>query len=148
MTLKPIAERLTGELLLPFFTTQVCCGLDSNTQPSACAANALTDCVNAAALYLLKLPIQDRQEKGITFCFAYCFYHQSNMVSCRPWSAPLFGEYHSLLYSSVNCPITHIMRRICTSVSIYKLLSGDSCTKGFRGNEKKFQKCTRCPLIF
>ena len=33
VTLTPIAERLAAELSLPVFTTKVCCGWDSNTQP-------------------------------------------------------------------------------------------------------------------
>ena len=43
--LTPIAERVPVELSLPFFTTKVCRGWDSNSQPSACESNALTDCV-------------------------------------------------------------------------------------------------------
>ena len=46
--LTPIAERLAVELSLPVFTTKVCRGWDSNTQPSACGANALTNCATAA----------------------------------------------------------------------------------------------------
>ena len=34
MTLTTVAERLSVELSLPTFTTWVCCGWDSNTQPS------------------------------------------------------------------------------------------------------------------
>ena len=48
MTLTPIAERLAVELSLPVFTTYVCCGWESNTQPSACGANALTYYATAA----------------------------------------------------------------------------------------------------
>ena len=44
----PIAERLAVELSLPVYTTWVCRGLDSNTQPSACGANALSHCATAA----------------------------------------------------------------------------------------------------
>ena len=47
VTLTPIAERLEVELSLPVFTTFVC-RWDSNTQPSACGANALTGCATAA----------------------------------------------------------------------------------------------------
>ena len=39
VTLTPIAEHLAVELSLPVFTTKVCCGLDSNIQPSACVIN-------------------------------------------------------------------------------------------------------------
>ena len=42
VTLTPNAERLAVELSLPVFTSWVCRGWDSNTQPSACEANALT----------------------------------------------------------------------------------------------------------
>ena len=38
MTLTPIAERLAVELSQPVFTTKVCRGLDSKTQPSTCGA--------------------------------------------------------------------------------------------------------------
>ena len=48
VTLTPIAERLAVELLLPVFTTYICRGWDSNTQPSACEANALAYCATAA----------------------------------------------------------------------------------------------------
>ena len=50
VTLTPVAERLAGKLSLHIivFTTYVCHGRDSNTQPSACRANALTDCASAA----------------------------------------------------------------------------------------------------
>ena len=48
MTLKPIAERLALELSLPIFTTYICRGCDSNTQPAACGVNALTNCTIAA----------------------------------------------------------------------------------------------------
>ena len=41
VTLTPIAERLAVELSLPVLTTKLCRGWDSNTQPSACKANAL-----------------------------------------------------------------------------------------------------------
>ena len=43
----PVAERLAAELSLPVFTTLVCHGWDSNTQPFACEANALTDHTSA-----------------------------------------------------------------------------------------------------
>ena len=40
LTLTPIAERLTVELKIPILTTYVCSDWDSNSQPSACRANA------------------------------------------------------------------------------------------------------------
>ena len=43
-------KRLAVELSLPVFMTQVCLDWDSNTQPSAYGANALTDCAAAAAV--------------------------------------------------------------------------------------------------
>ena len=49
VTLTPNAERLAVELSLPVLTTRVCRGWDSNTQPSAFGANALTNCATAAA---------------------------------------------------------------------------------------------------
>ena len=52
MTLTTIAERLALELSLPVLTTHICRGWDSNTQPSACQTNVLTDCATAAALLL------------------------------------------------------------------------------------------------
>ena len=48
VTITPVAVRLAGELSLPVFTTQVCRGWDSNTQPSTCEVNAITDCATAA----------------------------------------------------------------------------------------------------
>ena len=45
-TLTPVAERLAVELSLPVFTTQFCLDWDSNTQPSCCGANTLTNCTN------------------------------------------------------------------------------------------------------
>ena len=43
MTLTPVAERLAVELSQAVLTTKVCRSRDSNTQPFACDANALTD---------------------------------------------------------------------------------------------------------
>ena len=59
-TLTSVAERLSVELSLPISTPPcVCRGWDSNTKPSACEANALTDCstvsVFTTSLYLNKL---------------------------------------------------------------------------------------------
>ena len=51
----PIAERLAGELSLPVLTTYICRGWNSNTQPSACGANALTHCDTAAACNFLHI---------------------------------------------------------------------------------------------
>ena len=48
VTLTPIAEHLAVELSEPVFTTWVYRGWDSNTQPSACDANALTHCATDA----------------------------------------------------------------------------------------------------
>ena len=45
-----ISERLAMELSLPVFTTYVCHGWDSNTQPSAFGANALTICATTAVI--------------------------------------------------------------------------------------------------
>ena len=53
VTPTPIAERLAVHLSLPVFTTYVCRGLDSNTQPSACEANVLTHCAVAAVPHFL-----------------------------------------------------------------------------------------------
>ena len=39
-------------MLLPVFTTKVCRGLGSNTQPSTCLANALFHCATGAVVYL------------------------------------------------------------------------------------------------
>ena len=52
VTLTPIAERLTVDLLLhlPVFKTYVCRRWDSNTQYSACKANALAHCTTAAVI--------------------------------------------------------------------------------------------------
>ena len=49
VTLTPVAERLAVKLSQPVLTTWVCRVWDSNTQPSACDTNALTDFVTAAA---------------------------------------------------------------------------------------------------
>ena len=51
MTLTSIAERLAVELSLPVLTTKFCRVWDTNTQPSACVASALTDCATASAWY-------------------------------------------------------------------------------------------------
>ena len=52
VTLAPIAERIAVEMSLPVFTTLVCHGLDSNTQPSAIEPNALTHCATDAVFML------------------------------------------------------------------------------------------------
>ena len=49
LTLASVAEHLAVEMPLPVLTTYVCRGWDSNTQTSACKANALTDCATAVA---------------------------------------------------------------------------------------------------
>ena len=54
VTLTPFAERLAVELSLPDLTTYVYRGLDSNTQPSACGANAVTHYATAVTLKLIK----------------------------------------------------------------------------------------------
>ena len=53
MTLIPFCERFAVELSLPNLMTYVCCCLDSNYQPSACGANALTYDAIAAAPKLI-----------------------------------------------------------------------------------------------
>ena len=59
MTLTPVAERLAVELSLPVFTTLVCRGWDSNTQPSALVATALTDCAIAMdSIIVVKIIVQ------------------------------------------------------------------------------------------
>ena len=50
MALTPFGERLSLEITLPVLTTLVGPGQDSDTQPSAREANALTDCATAAIL--------------------------------------------------------------------------------------------------
>ena len=47
VTLTPIDKRLAEELSLPVFTTKVCRDWGSNTQLSACGANAMTHCAIA-----------------------------------------------------------------------------------------------------
>ena len=53
VTLTLVEERLAMELSLPVFTTYVCRGWDSNNQPSACKANALTHCTTAAIVFFV-----------------------------------------------------------------------------------------------
>ena len=53
VNLTPVAECLEVELSLPVFTTYVCRGWNSNTQPSACEVNALTDYATGAVLLSL-----------------------------------------------------------------------------------------------
>ena len=50
VTLAPIVERLAVKLSLPVFTTKVCHGCDSNSQPSASGTNALTHTDTAAMI--------------------------------------------------------------------------------------------------
>ena len=54
VTHAPIAERLAVELLLPVFTSSVCRGWDSKTQPSASEVNALAHCATAAVSFGLQ----------------------------------------------------------------------------------------------
>ena len=51
------SEGSLGSLLLLVFTTQVWLGWDSIPQPSACEANALTDCATAAVLWCQTLKL-------------------------------------------------------------------------------------------
>ena len=53
VTLTSVAERLAVELSLLFLTTQVCRGSVSNNHPSACEANALTDCATSAVICIV-----------------------------------------------------------------------------------------------
>ena len=50
LTQTSVAERLAMERSLPVFSIYVCRSLDSNIQPSACEANALTDCATSAVI--------------------------------------------------------------------------------------------------
>ena len=50
-------ERLAVELLLPVLTNKACHGWDSNTQPSSCEVNALTDCATIAAKLCCITPV-------------------------------------------------------------------------------------------
>ena len=52
VTLTPFAKCLAVERSQPVFTTKVCCGWDSNTQPSTYGDNALTHCAIAAVSIL------------------------------------------------------------------------------------------------
>ena len=54
VTLTPIAERLAVELSLYVCTAYVCRGWYSNTQPSACRANALTHCATTAVTLFIR----------------------------------------------------------------------------------------------
>ena len=59
VTSAPIAERLAVELSLPVFTTYVCRGWDSNTQPSACEANALNPLRHRRSLWRGRTVFED-----------------------------------------------------------------------------------------
>ena len=59
VTLTPIAERLAVELSLPVFIDSGCRAWDSNTQPSACEAIALTDCATTICAMFWCLHITD-----------------------------------------------------------------------------------------
>ena len=64
-----IAERLAVELSQPVFTTWVCRGWDSITQPSACEVNALTDWITAAAYALsIFLCLQRQYDNTLSNC--------------------------------------------------------------------------------
>ena len=52
VTLKPVAESLAVDLSLPVLSTKVCRCWDSNIQPSACRANALTQYATVAAIHV------------------------------------------------------------------------------------------------
>ena len=57
VTFAPVAERLAVELSLPVFTTKICRGWDSNTQPSAFGTNALIHCATAAVFIFVKYSV-------------------------------------------------------------------------------------------
>ena len=52
VSLTVVAQRFTVDLSPPVLTTKYSRSLDSYTQPSACKANALSDCAFAAPLHL------------------------------------------------------------------------------------------------
>ena len=90
VTLTPIAERLAGELSLPVLTCQVCRGWDSNTQPSACGANAFTNYATAAAqskeiwhlIRILMVTSRRVWDRLITHC---CLTLQNAIPHCPLW---------------------------------------------------------------
>ena len=83
VTLTPIAV----ELLLPLFSTKVCRGWDSNTQPSACKANALRNCVTEV------FRMRQRVVAGVmALCYLqgrkFVFLAPTAVSSCYPFPLP------------------------------------------------------------
>ena len=83
VTLTPFAV----ELLLPLFSTKVCRGWDSNTQPSACEANALTNCVTEV------FRMRQRVVAGVmALCYLqgrkFVFLAPTAVSSCYPFPLP------------------------------------------------------------
>ena len=62
MTFTPVAERSLEGLSLPIFSTYACRGEDSNTQPSTCEVNALTDYATSVGLILFSLSPEKHPE--------------------------------------------------------------------------------------
>ena len=85
-----MVERLAGELSLPVLTCQVCRGWDSNTQPSACGANAFTNYATAAAqskeiwhlIRILMVTSRRVWDRLITHC---CLTLQNAIPHCPLW---------------------------------------------------------------
>ena len=93
VTLTPIAERLAVELSLFVFTTYCYRGWDSNTQPSACGANAITDSATDALISLvetkkLKCWLSDLYIINFVILFKYC----TSLIMCRTYSKNVYAH--------------------------------------------------------
>ena len=114
VTLTPIAERLALELSLPVFTTWVCRGWDSNTQPSTCGANALSQCATAAVYVHVLSKYSNPDPHGIISINASCLVKWRNFI---PF--PLFY----ITANEYECPVPCMLIMILLRVLSFSWLS-------------------------
>ena len=105
MTITPVAKHLVVELSLPVLTTCVCCGWDSDIQPTACKANTLTDCATAAlvlkyTMYMYYENLMDFLLKSFTTSTSISEKKKQKRVTSWISSKPFL--YQSLLLSSLS----------------------------------------------
>ena len=103
VTSAPIAERLAVELSLPDFTTYVCRGWDSNTQPSACEANALNHLRHRRGVLSLKR--EDCFQRLANHACTFSFYGKHGCITYQLASGSLLNGVS--FYVIHNCFISY-----------------------------------------
>ena len=128
-TLKPITVRLGVELSLSVFTTKVCRGMDSSTQPSACGAIFLNNCATAADGTFVILVL-----KGVNTLCSFNLEHRNDASHyftdsykkiCKGGRYKVIFEHliEPHIVSHLECLSTSRGYLVCTSSSIFSSTS-------------------------